>query len=102
MKKLMIPLAAILFASASMVNATTVTSPASVMIIQEKVEIKPEELPDAVKSALAAEPYNAWQVQRAFMVPDGEGANYYEVTLSKGEETSTAAFDKDGKVIEKK
>lgn len=102
MKKFIIPIAAALFASATLVNATEISAlSSSTVVAQEKVEIRPEELPDAVHSALAAEPYNAWQIQRAFMVPDGEGGNYYEISLSKGEELKTAHFDKDGKVIEK-
>lgn len=102
MKKLMMSMAVALFASVSMANASAIStsSPFATVVNQEKVEIKPEELPDPVKAALAAEPYNAWQVQKAFQVPGENGANTYEVALVKGEETSTAKFDKDGKVIE--
>ena len=98
----MMSMAVALFASVSMAIASAIStsSPFATVVNQEKVEIKPEELPDPVKAALAAEPYNAWQVQKAFQVPGENGANTYEVALVKGEETSTAKFDKDGKVIE--
>lgn len=96
-------MAVAVLASASFVNASTPSfniSPASITASQEKVEVKPEELPDAVKSALAAEPYSEWQVQKAFLVPGENDTQVYELALVKGEETSAVKFDQSGKVIE--
>lgn len=104
MKKLMVSMAVAVLASVSFANAYHITekssSPAIMATLQEKVEIKPEELPDAVKTTLGNETYQSWQVQKAFIVPTDNGDQVYELALVKGEETQTVRLDKDGKVIE--
>ncbi len=67
---------------------------------QDKVEVKPEDLPEAVKTTLASEPYNEWKVEKAYAVTTEDGKSYYEINLSKGEETATVNLDKDGKKVE--
>ncbi len=104
MKKLMVSMAVAVLASVSFANASNITekssSPVIVAALQEKVEIKPEELPDAVKTTLGNETYQSWQVQKAFIVPTNNGDQIYEIALAKGEETQTVKLDKDGKVVE--
>lgn len=103
MKKFVFSMATAILASVSLANASNPsihTSSASVIINQEKVEIKPEELPDKVREALGAAPYNTWQVQKAYRVPGENETQTFEIALVKGEETSTVKFDNDGKVIE--
>jgi hypothetical protein len=103
MKKIMFSMAVAILTSVSLANATPTfasITPASVTVDQEKVEVKPEELPDAVKATLAAEPYNAWQIQKAFLLPGENDTPVYEIALIKGEETSAVKLNKDGKVVE--
>ncbi len=70
-------------------NQTKMESP-----VQEKKDIKAEELPEAVKKTLAGDSYKGWEISKASVAKD-----VYEVELKKGSETKTAKFDKDGKEV---
>lgn len=103
MKKLMISMAVAMIAAFSFTNASAhkMINPAiEVRNAQDKVEVKPEDLPEAVKATLAAAPYNEWKVEKAYSVPGENETTYFEVSLSKGEDTATVKLDKDGKVIQ--
>lgn len=104
MKKLVISAVMLVVGSIASVNATAPLSFVQVagyqMAGQERVEIKPEDLPEAVRNTLAGDSYKDWTVSKAFSVTDDKGAHYYEVALAKGQETSTVKLDKDGKVLE--
>ena len=63
----------------------------------EKVKIKPEELPEAVKKALEMQDYRGWLVDAAYK--DSKTENY-EVHLKNGAETKIVKFNKDGKKVE--
>jgi len=62
----------------------------------EKVKIKKEELPDAVRTSLAGNDYKGWEISEAYQWKE---AGTYEVTLKNGSETKTVKLDKDGKVV---
>ena len=98
MKKVLFALLALVF-SASVVSAATAsnTKTSIVKVDDEKVKIKAEELPDAVKTALSAPDYTGWQIAAAYKY--SESGNY-EVELKNGAETKTVKFDKDGKMIQ--
>lgn len=102
MKKLMISMAVAMLTTVGFANANIILdSPtASVKVYQEKVEVKPEELPEAVKTTLNAAPYNEWQVEKAYLVPGENGTSHFEINLIKGEDKSTVKLDNEGKVIE--
>jgi hypothetical protein len=92
MKKLMISMAVAMLATFSYANATNTVKynpAASIAVNQDKVEVKPEDLPEAVKATLAAAPYNEWKVEKAFLVPGEEG-----------EDTAIVKLDGEGKVVE--
>jgi hypothetical protein len=81
------------------VNATgtIVTNPNVVTVQQDdKEKIKPEELPEAVKTTLNGDEYKGWLVQTAYRI---KSKDIYEVEVKKGAETKTIRFDKDGKVV---
>jgi len=61
----------------------------------EKVKIKSEELPEAVKKSLEAQEYRGWMISSAYKAGD-----IYEVELKNGAETKTVKFSKDGKKVE--
>lgn len=107
MKKLVIVSIALFLVATSSINAQTVpadttktatTAPATAEATQqEKTPIKVEELPEAVKTTIAGDEYKGWTPKSASVVK-GE-AEFYEVILVKGEETSIVKFDKEGKKI---
>jgi hypothetical protein len=69
-------------------------SPKTENVIQEKTEIKPENLPDAVKKTLAGDAYKGWEISKAYVAKE-----VYEVELKKGADTKTFKFDKEGNSI---
>lgn len=104
MKKVMFALMALVL-SASVVGATAVRAldvkPASVNtavnVIDEKVKIKPEELPETVKATLKGQEYSGWEISSAYKNTE---SSTYEVELKKATEVMTVKFDKDGKPVE--
>jgi hypothetical protein len=63
----------------------------------DKTPVKPEDLPQPVKTVLANE-YKGWEITSAFWVT-GDGMEHYELNLTKGPEKQTVKFDKDGKIL---
>ncbi|WP_353717404.1 hypothetical protein [Dyadobacter sp. 676] len=66
---------------------------------QSKVAVRPEDLPEAVKSTLAGS-YAEWKVTSAYLVTRDDNSQYYEVNIKRAEETSTLNLDKYGKKID--
>ena len=99
MKKLMFALIALLgsvaFVSAGAIKYSINQTPAAQQ--DEKVKIKPEELPEAVKKALEMQDYRGWLVDAAYKDTAKET---YEVHLKNGAETKIVKFNKDGKKVE--
>lgn len=105
MKKLMLSAAVLAFAgfTATNVNAETTNFPAAsevVMGVQDKTPVKPEDLPDAVKAALAGEEYAEWSVKEAFSVAPADGVPFYEISLQKDQETKVVNLNEAGEVVE--
>lgn len=85
-----------IFAAAFSVNAAAIQQ-TTVVEQQEKEKINPEDLPEAVQSALKGDSYQEWSISEAYFIKSSE---QYEVQLKKDEETKTVKFDKDGKVVD--
>ncbi len=66
---------------------------------QEKVEVKAEDLPDAVKKALKEDPYTGWEITKAYKVPGPGNTTLYEIELKKGEDMMKVSVDENGKKI---
>lgn len=101
MKKLMFAFVAML-GSVAFVNAQDESNNAkapetTVQQQDEKVKIKSEELPEAVKKALETQDYRGWLIDAAFKYTATET---YEVSLKNGAETKVVKFSKDGKKVE--
>ena len=99
MKKVLFALLA-LMGSVSVISATAnvMDNNATVVALEdEKMQIQPEELPDAVKAALNSEDYTGWQISAAYKYAEKD---IYEVELKNGEEVATVKFDKDGQKVE--
>jgi hypothetical protein len=103
MNKLVITAIALTITSFAAVDAANVTRPATSSIVytqQEKVEVPVKDLPEAVKRTLATETYSGWEVSKAYLVTRENNVQYYQIDLTKGEETSSVNLDADGKKIE--
>ncbi len=87
------------FGAVSVASAQRIDAPSAQSQDQadEKVKIKIEELPDAVKTALASDSYKGWSADAAFY---NKTKDNYEVQVKKGTETKTLKFSKDGNIIE--
>lgn len=79
-------------------GAVSITGTDHSPLVQQdkKVKIKPEDLPDAVKTTLNSDDYKDWEISAAYKHEDTE---IYEVELKSGAETKTLKFDKDGNQI---
>ena len=76
---------------------TTTTTVATKETQEEKVKIKPEDLPEAVKKSLDSEDYRGWLISAAYEI---KSKNQFEVELKNGAETKTLVIDKDGKKVD--
>ena len=101
MKKLIISAMALTLIAFANVQANPVlVNTMEIISNQEKVAVKPEDLPEAIKTTLSGDTYAGWQVTSAFLVTKEDNSQFYELSLKKGEETSTLNLDKDGKKVE--
>ena len=101
MKKLIISAFALTLVSFASLEAKQFeTSSVVSNISQEKVAVKPEDLPEPVKSTLASDTYAGWQVTSAFLITKEDNSQFYEISMRKGEESSTVNLDKDGRKVE--
>jgi|SRR5688572_164869 hypothetical protein len=98
MKKVIFSFLVLLLAGGTFAN-TSMISPTAVATQQQddKMKIKPEELPEAVKTTLQSADYKGWAVSAAYHL---KSADQYEVELKKGTETKTVKLDKEGKIVE--
>jgi len=90
-------LGSVAFVSAQEATDNAVKTPATVQQ-DEKVKIKSEDLPDAVKKALETQDYRGWLIDAAFKYT---ATDLYEVQLKNGAESKIVKFNKDGKMVEK-
>jgi hypothetical protein len=97
MKKVILSLVVLLFAAATFTNAVAINAVSVAAHQEDKVKIKNEELPEAVKTTLQGAEYKDWTVTAAYHV---KSADQYEVELKKDAETKTVKLGKDGKVVQ--
>ncbi len=100
MKTLFIACMALFFATALHAQTTTQAPEPTTLTekkMQEKTPVKVDELPEAVKAAIAGDDYKGWEVKTVFVIKGAK--DIYEVNFVKGQETTTANFDKDGKKL---
>jgi len=86
----------VILSNIAVVSAGTET-PYEMDAQEEKVKIKPEELPAAVRTTLQSEDYTGWTIDNAYKYPV---SGTFEVQMKKGGESRVFKFDKDGKKIE--
>jgi hypothetical protein len=78
----------------SSVSTSTTTTTASQ---DEKVKIKSEDLPEAIKKSLNSDDYRGWLISAAY---EDKAKGQYEVEVKNGAEVKTLKFDKEGKKID--
>ncbi|MDF9798751.1 putative transposase YbfD/YdcC [Catalinimonas alkaloidigena] len=66
--------------------------------LDDRKEIKYEELPEAVKVSFEDSQFSNWEVSKVHEVKQAEKIRY-EITLSDGTQTGTIAYDKNGNMI---
>jgi hypothetical protein len=101
MKKVIVSAFVMALVSFGVVQANTGAEQSSIsQRLQDKVAVKPEDLPEAVKTTLAGDVYKDWEVTGAFLVTKEDKTQYYEIAVKMGEQTATVNLDKDGKKVE--
>jgi hypothetical protein len=97
MKKLIVAVAMVVSGTLPMVQAMGTGLEISTRQADEKVKMKMEDLPEAVKTTLATEPYSGWKAETAYL---NKTKDHYEIEVKKGTEKRTVKISKDGKAVE--
>jgi len=99
MKKIILACAAVAFITAGFTaKAISTNTPVAVVEDDNKTQVDPAALPDAVKTTLAGDAYKGWTVSSAWLVKSAN-TEYYEIQLSKDNQKNTVKLDKDGKTV---
>jgi len=67
---------------------------------QEKVSVKPENLPDGIKKTVKSDAFSGWTVVSAFLITAADKTQYYELNVKNGSESARVKLDKDGNNVE--
>jgi hypothetical protein len=99
MKKVIFSFLVLLSAGGTFANASMISPAAGATQQQQddKMKIKAEELPEAVKTTLQSADYKGWAISAAYHL---KSADQYEVELKKDTETKTVKLDNEGKIVE--
>ena len=66
---------------------------------EEKVAVKPEDLPEGIKKTIKGEEFSGWTVKKAYLVTEEGNKQYYELQVAKGNESARVKLDKDGRNV---
>jgi len=101
MKKLIVSAVALTLISFASVQATPfLENKEAVTISQDKVSVKPDDLPAAVKATISSEAFAGWKVVEAFLVTADDKTQYYDLSVKKGKENARVKLDKNGRNVE--
>lgn len=101
MKKLIISAIACTALSFVSAQASTIKYPLFVeFIVQDKVSVRPEDLPQPIKTTLASGVYAGWDITEAFLITKEDKTQYFEISLKNGSETTKINLNKDGRKVE--
>jgi|SRR5688572_2648272 len=62
---------------------------------EDKVAVKPEDLPEGIKKTIKSDDFAGWTVKKAFLVTE-DNKQYYELQVAKGSDNARVKLDKDG------
>jgi hypothetical protein len=101
MKKLIMSAIALTLISFASVQASPgAETNNAVIITQDKVPVKPEDLPAAIKATISSEAFAGWKVTTAYLVTNDDKSQYYDLSVKKGSENARVKLDKNGKNVE--
>jgi hypothetical protein len=66
---------------------------------EDKVAVKPEDLPEGIKKTIKSEEFSGWTVKKAFLVKEPGKDQYYELQVANGKENARVKLDKDGRNV---
>lgn len=105
MKKLIVSAVALTLISFASVQATAqtaqtettqeTTTKTTTTAKEDKVAVKPEDLPEGIKKTIKGDEFSGWTVKKAFLVTEG-AKSHYELQVAKGSESARVKLDKDG------
>ncbi|MCF2486546.1 hypothetical protein [Dyadobacter sp. CY347] len=101
MKKIILSITLMAILGMAGAQASTI-SPAKFAscVSQDKVAVRPDDLPEAVKNTLSGDAYADWKVTSAFLVTKEDNSQYFEINARKGEESTVVNLDKYGKKVD--
>lgn len=70
------------------------------VFVQDKMSVKPEDLPEPIKSTLSSGAYAGWEITEAFLITKPDRTQFFEIIVKKGSEMSKINLDKDGRKVE--
>ena len=101
MKRLTIAIMALSMVSLFSIDATDAMASCHVeVLVQDKMSVKPEDLPEPIKSTLSAGAYAGWEITEAFLITKPDKTQFFEIIVKKGSEMSKINLDKDGRKVE--
>ncbi|QRQ99683.1 hypothetical protein [Dyadobacter sandarakinus] len=68
-------------------------------VAQERVEVKPEALPEKVRNAFNSKSWAGWQILESFLITEDDGTQYYELVVRKMDEQSRIKINSEGQVL---
>ncbi|MCF2488916.1 hypothetical protein [Dyadobacter sp. CY347] len=72
---------------------------ATVIELEKRVQVRPEDLPEKVRNALNNKSYAGWTISDAYLVVADDGGQYYELVVRKADEQSRMKINKEGQVL---
>ena len=66
---------------------------------QERVEVKPADLPEGIQKTIKSDDFKGWTVKKSFLVTEPDKAEYYELQVANGKENALVKLDKDGRNV---
>ena len=98
MKKLI--LSALLLSVTAITNMQANPLKKIASVLQDKVAVRPDDLPEAVKNTLSSDAYAGWQVTSAFLITREDNSQYFEINAKKADQTTVINLDKYGKKVD--
>lgn len=66
---------------------------------EDKVAVKPEDLPEGIKKTIKSDEFSGWTVKKAFLVTESDKKQYYELQVNNGNQEARVKLDKDGRNV---
>lgn len=65
----------------------------------DKVAVKPEDLPEGIKNTIKSDQFSGWTVKKAFLVTEPDKTQYYELQVANGGQSARVKLDKNGRNV---